>query len=116
MPLPIWKVAPNEIYLHRESTDLRRRFTVAILSEGFLDEDMPQFRKLAREIKDILMKRQPFRYLKEHLVIVQVDCRSEASARRLTRNAPRPYRDATPFDAEFEGGKLIGKAQAVWDV
>ncbi|MFE0753748.1 M64 family metallopeptidase [Inquilinus sp. NPDC058860] len=118
MPLPIERVEPVAFWLRGSPFDRTLALRIAILSEGFLPNEMQAFREAADGIVTALRDHPPFNRHWDRIGIVRIDCRSEASATVLQplHAPPAGYWDRTPFDVHFDPGiarSLQGDASAV---
>jgi hypothetical protein len=114
MPLPLAVVAPVAFNLLGLQSDRQRTYRIAILSEGFLPEEMSDFRNATGRILHKFRQTQPFRRQLQRILIVGVQCTSLATSRRLSRTGQRGHTDVTPFDVKLGSGRgLEGKEDAV---
>jgi hypothetical protein len=120
MPLPLAIVAPVAFPLLGLPGNRQRTYRIAILSEGFLPQEMSGFRDVAEQVLDKFRRTQPFRRLLQRILIVGVQCTSLASSRLLRRTGPGPRRhfNVTPFDVGFVGSAtaMEGDVDAVPNV
>jgi IgA Peptidase M64 len=118
MPLPLSVVAPVPFNLLGLPSDRQRTYRIAILSEGFLPQEMSSFRIAAQQVLRKFLLTQPFGRRRAHIFIVGVQCTSLASSRLLTRAPAGPARHigVTPFDVGLRPGippGIEGEREAV---
>lgn len=104
MPMAISDVAPISFWEYGTPWDTDRVFRIAILSEGFLPEEMKDFRRVAANIAARLPTAEPFSRYSDRIAILRIECKSFASARQLAALQPAPasYANQTPFDVRFD--------------
>lgn len=104
MPLPITDVAPIATFLNGDPFDRSLILRIAILSEGFLPNEMQRFRVAADAASNAVQATAPFSRFRDRIGIVRIDCSSRASATvlRPLQVAPANYINKTPFDVRFD--------------
>jgi hypothetical protein len=104
MPMAIADVAPLATFIHGSPGDAGRTFHVAILSEGFLVQEVESFRFAAAALARTLLAESPFRRHRDRISITRIDCLSRRSAQVLQALKPPPpgFKGNTPFDAAFD--------------
>src|SRR6185295_1845555 len=104
MPLLITDVAPIATFLNGDPFDRSLVLRIAILSEGFLPNEMQRFRVAADAASNAVQFTAPFSRFRDRIGIVRIDCGSRASATvlRPLQAAPANYINKTPFDVRFD--------------